>query len=199
MDRWLSKLQNIVTNSKPSYQLYRKIAKNGCEITKTIPDNTIHFDSLQVFLGIFPYIIAQGTSRFECAAIKLVMNNGISKGMKNKHPELYKTLRTGFKCSFNYYGQMMLQRSKLIERWETFFQKYDFLLCLVAFGPAFKRCKRGNTLIYDDTDLIYMEYVLPYTAPFNASGNPALAIPLGLGKEGLPVGVQIVGKYWSEP
>ena len=24
-------------------------------------------------------------------------------------------------------------------------------------------------------------------------------IPLGIGKDGLPVGVQIVGRYWSEP
>ncbi len=32
--------------------------------------------------------------------------------------------------------------------------------------------------------------------------NPALdavIIPLGLGKEGLPMGVQVVGPYWSEP
>jgi Asp-tRNA(Asn)/Glu-tRNA(Gln) amidotransferase A subunit family amidase len=36
-------------------------------------------------------------------------------------------------------------------------------------------------------------------ACFNASGHPALKIPLGLGKEGLPLGVQIVGPYWSEP
>jgi amidase len=36
-------------------------------------------------------------------------------------------------------------------------------------------------------------------ACFNASGHPAMNIPVGLGKEGLPLGVQIVGPYWSEP
>ena len=35
-------------------------------------------------------------------------------------------------------------------------------------------------------------------ACFNASGHPAMNIPLGLGKERLPLGVQIVGPYWSE-
>jgi Asp-tRNA(Asn)/Glu-tRNA(Gln) amidotransferase A subunit family amidase len=36
-------------------------------------------------------------------------------------------------------------------------------------------------------------------ACFNASGHPALQIPIGIGSEGLPLGVQIVGPYWSEP
>ena len=45
----------------------------------------------------------------------------------------------------------------------------------------------------------YIDYVYPYNACFNASGHPAISIPLGLGKEGLPVGVQVLGPYWSEP
>jgi Asp-tRNA(Asn)/Glu-tRNA(Gln) amidotransferase A subunit family amidase len=47
--------------------------------------------------------------------------------------------------------------------------------------------------------MIYMNYVWPYLACFNASGHPAMNIPLNLGIEGLPLGVQIVGPYWSEP
>ena len=33
----------------------------------------------------------------------------------------------------------------------------------------------------------------------NATGHPAITIPLGLNKQGLPISVQIVGKYYSEP
>jgi Asp-tRNA(Asn)/Glu-tRNA(Gln) amidotransferase A subunit family amidase len=47
--------------------------------------------------------------------------------------------------------------------------------------------------------MIYLNYVWPYVAGFNASGHPAINIPLGLDEDGLPVGMQIVGKYWSEP
>jgi Asp-tRNA(Asn)/Glu-tRNA(Gln) amidotransferase A subunit family amidase len=47
--------------------------------------------------------------------------------------------------------------------------------------------------------MIYSDYMWPFMACFNASGHPALNIPLGLGKEGLPLGVQIVGPCWSEP
>ena len=45
----------------------------------------------------------------------------------------------------------------------------------------------------------YLEYVWPFNACFNASGHPSMNLPLGRGNEGLPVGVQIVGPYWSEP
>ncbi len=35
------------------------------------------------------------------------------------------------------------------------------------------------------------------TAPFDASGHPAMSIPCGL-VDGLPVGMMLVGKYWDE-
>jgi aspartyl-tRNA(Asn)/glutamyl-tRNA(Gln) amidotransferase subunit A len=37
------------------------------------------------------------------------------------------------------------------------------------------------------------------TIPFNVTGNPALAIPTGLSKSGLPLGMQIVGRPFDEP
>jgi Asp-tRNA(Asn)/Glu-tRNA(Gln) amidotransferase A subunit family amidase len=45
----------------------------------------------------------------------------------------------------------------------------------------------------------YVEYAWPYNACFNASGHPAISVPLGMSEDGLPFGVQIVGPYWSEP
>jgi aspartyl-tRNA(Asn)/glutamyl-tRNA(Gln) amidotransferase subunit A len=37
------------------------------------------------------------------------------------------------------------------------------------------------------------------TIPFNVTGNPALAIPTGFSKSGLPLGIQIVGRPFEEP
>lgn len=34
--------------------------------------------------------------------------------------------------------------------------------------------------------------------PFNVSGHPAIAVPIGQTKDGLPIGMQIVGKRWRE-
>ncbi len=37
----------------------------------------------------------------------------------------------------------------------------------------------------------------PYTFPFNLTGHPALSLPCGLSPEGLPIGLQLVGR-WHE-
>jgi amidase len=39
--------------------------------------------------------------------------------------------------------------------------------------------------------------VIPNTAPFDATGHPAISLPCGL-VDGLPVGLQLVGKHWQE-
>ena len=40
--------------------------------------------------------------------------------------------------------------------------------------------------------------VAGHGALFNYSGHPAIAMPCGLDGDGLPIGVQLVGKRWSE-
>jgi aspartyl-tRNA(Asn)/glutamyl-tRNA(Gln) amidotransferase subunit A len=37
----------------------------------------------------------------------------------------------------------------------------------------------------------------PYTYPFNLTGHPALSMPCGLSSNGLPIGLQLVGR-WHE-
>jgi aspartyl-tRNA(Asn)/glutamyl-tRNA(Gln) amidotransferase subunit A len=37
-----------------------------------------------------------------------------------------------------------------------------------------------------------------FTAPFNLAGLPALSIPCGYTKSGLPIGLQIVSRAWNE-
>jgi aspartyl-tRNA(Asn)/glutamyl-tRNA(Gln) amidotransferase subunit A len=37
-----------------------------------------------------------------------------------------------------------------------------------------------------------------FTREFNASGHPALALPCGFDAEGLPIGLQVVGRLWDE-
>jgi len=176
-----------------------KLMSNGCYIEKKIPDESLHEDSLKLFMGLFPYVMAQGTPWFIRAIMKIYVHRTFLKGMKKESPHLIKHLHDGFKLSANHYGRMMLQRRLITERWEQFFNQYDFLICPIAFGPAFKRCKEGNKLYYDGKEIVYANYAWPYVGCFNASGNPSIAIPLGLSPEGLPLGVQIVGKYWSEP
>ncbi|MGB9113949.1 amidase [Bradyrhizobium sp.] len=172
-----------------------KLEQHGCRVEKKAPEGGVHAESLDLWMGIFPYVVAQGVPWVVRFFLKMDLNSTILKGMTKHRTNFNKA----FRMSANHYGEMMLRRSIVVSRWERFFQDYDFLICPSGFGPAYPRTKVGNKLHYEDTELVYANYVWPFMGCFNASGHPAMNIPIGLGKEGLPLGVQLVGPYWSEP
>ncbi|MBE9607133.1 amidase [Acetobacteraceae bacterium H6797] len=67
--------------------------------------------------------------------------------------------------------------------------EYDLLLTACALGeaPAFKDFPA------DRPGPAYIQ-----TMPFNVTGNPALSIPIGAGKKGLPLSAQLVGRPFDE-
>jgi Asp-tRNA(Asn)/Glu-tRNA(Gln) amidotransferase A subunit family amidase len=82
-------------------------------------------------------------------------------------------------------------RARFLEQMD----RYPILLCPVSTGPAFRHGERswdieGKTVEYLDS-FCYSQY-------FNLLGNPAAAVPMGRSPEGLPIGVQIVGRPWEE-
>ena len=36
------------------------------------------------------------------------------------------------------------------------------------------------------------------TYPLNVTGHPAVSVPIGRGEHGLPIGLQLIGPYFSE-
>jgi aspartyl-tRNA(Asn)/glutamyl-tRNA(Gln) amidotransferase subunit A len=48
----------------------------------------------------------------------------------------------------------------------------------------------------DDPLAMYLSDI--YTCTANLAGIPGISIPCGLSNEGLPIGLQLVGKHWSE-
>ncbi|MBS9522663.1 amidase [Litoribacter alkaliphilus] len=206
VEKPLSEYKIAWTDSWPGYEtsnevssklkdLIGKLEKEGTQTHNQPPVGNLHEDSLRLFMSLFPYVISNGTPWFVRAIIKFQLKKGLLK----RSPRYWDVLKKAFKLNVNHYAEVMLTKSKLTQKWEEYFKEYEFLICPVAFGPAYERCKLGSKLKYEGKELNYLDYVFPYLACFNASGNPSVTIPLGLSKEGLPVGVQIVGPHWSEP
>jgi Asp-tRNA(Asn)/Glu-tRNA(Gln) amidotransferase A subunit family amidase len=72
---------------------------------------------------------------------------------------------------------------------------YPILLCPVAAIPAFKHGERS--WIIDGQEVKYLD-AWSYCEWFNLLGFPAVVVPVGSSPEGLPIGVQIVGRPWEE-
>ena len=88
-----------------------------------------------------------------------------------------------------------LARDEVRERFLQQMRQHPVLLCPTAAIPAFRHGERewlveGKTVKYLDA-WSYCEW-------FNLLGFPAVAVPMGFSSEGLPVGVQIVGRPWEE-
>jgi Asp-tRNA(Asn)/Glu-tRNA(Gln) amidotransferase A subunit family amidase len=74
-------------------------------------------------------------------------------------------------------------------------QNYPILLCPAAAIPAFGH--GGRSWQIDGTTVEYLD-AWSYTEWFNLLGNPAAVVPVGRSPEGLPIGVQLVGRPWEE-
>ena len=171
-----------------------RLEEQGCRLENRGPEGNLHDESLSLWFGIMPYIVAQGAPWFIRPLIKR-MSSRVFKGVTKYRKDMNKA----FAMSANHYSQTMMKRNAVIAKWEYFFEEFDFLICPGGIGPAFPRVAPGTKLRYEDTESIYSDYVWPFVACFNASGHPAISIPLGLGNEKLPLSAQIAGPYWSEP
>jgi aspartyl-tRNA(Asn)/glutamyl-tRNA(Gln) amidotransferase subunit A len=91
-----------------------------------------------------------------------------------------------------YYGQAQKVRTLIKADFERVFSKVDAVAAPVAPTTAFKIGEHG-----DDPLAMYLEDV--FTLPANLAGVPGLAFPAGFDRDGLPVGMQLMGRHFEEP
>ena len=91
------------------------------------------------------------------------------------------------------------RRDRLIGALERFFARWDAFICPVAVTPAIPHVPFGTPIEVDGQKVPYFIAGTAYTCPFNLTGHPGVVLPLTRSKEGLPIGVQVLGRRWSEP
>jgi aspartyl-tRNA(Asn)/glutamyl-tRNA(Gln) amidotransferase subunit A len=112
-----------------------------------------------------------------------------------EHPEMFgedirRRLEDGAKTTSTEYILARRIQAEVRKRCELFFESYDLLITPTT--PIAAPTIEGNDAVEQAGRLTR------FTAPFNLAGLPALSVPCGFTKEGLPIGMQIVARAWAD-
>ena len=90
-----------------------------------------------------------------------------------------------------YYAKAQKVRALVKRDYENAFTRCDAILTPTSPDTAFKIGER-----LQDPIAMYLSDI--YTVSANLAGVPAISVPCGLSTEGLPIGLQLTGNFWSE-
>ncbi|MFX1294660.1 MAG: amidase [Promethearchaeota archaeon] len=122
--------------------------------------------------------------------------NKINKWRDIITPTLVKTIEGGLKYKATDLESATLTRKKLFVIFSEYFKEYDILITPTSGVPAFNLgIMFPNRIANKPASPLTW---LSYTYPFNMTRIPAASIPCGWTKDGLPIGMQIVGRKYDE-
>jgi amidase len=119
--------------------------------------------------------------------------------MQGFEPMTQRTMRYAAGVSLHQYLARAAAVNIEVRKMSAFFDSYDILLTAATNGPA-----HPLGLAHLDQDLEFDPFVellldlSPFSVPFNASGQPAMTLPVHQTADGLPIGVQIVSGFGQD-
>jgi aspartyl-tRNA(Asn)/glutamyl-tRNA(Gln) amidotransferase subunit A len=111
-------------------------------------------------------------------------------------PGLIRIIEESLRWPTTKYVQAWFDRLQFWDQVRKFFVKYDLLLTPTVACPPFGVGMEGPGTI-DGKPVSTYEWI-PFTFPFNMTGQPACTVPCGFTKAGLPIGLQIVGRRFDD-
>jgi amidase len=170
----------------------QELAQAGCHVERLNPpqfDFDVAWETWGEVLGseigagmtFVPRLLTR--LQFMMMRDRSILKRGLMRGLRQNMPR---------------YAQALTRRDALISKLEEFLADWDAWLCPVTAGPAFAHCKTGQPITVDDQQVPYFAASTGYTSVFNLTGNPVVVLPVGRSKEGLPIGMQVVGRRWQD-
>ncbi len=78
---------------------------------------------------------------------------------------------------------------------KDYFTQYDIFICPTVPMPAFPH---GQNEFHIEGRTLAGRHTLRITLPWDLTGSPAISVPFGFSSDGLPIGVQVVGRHFDE-
>jgi amidase len=168
--------RRVIGVLEPALAVFRRL---GCTVEEAEPDfsgATEAFETLRAvgFLGRYGALLKEQRDQLKDTVIW-----NIEEGLKRSPEQI---------------ARATALRSELFHRLRAFLEKYEFLLCPVNPLPPFPvevewPREVNGTRLENYLDWMKSCYYITITS------HPAISVPAGFTPEGLPVGLQIVGRY----
>jgi amidase len=111
----------------------------------------------------------------------------------------------GAGASLGAYSSALVRRDAFINLLENFLGNYDGWIVPVASTPAFPHTRTRDYLEQltamvdvDGRRVPYFIATAGHMNIFNLTGSPVVVLPTARSKEGLPIGIQLVGRRWHD-
>jgi len=114
-------------------------------------------------------------------------------------PTLIETIDAGRAYSAADFCEAQFARSACFGKIQDVLTRYDLIASPTLSAPALKLGydPMGRVKICGKDAGTIRGAWYPYTYPFNLTGHPALSMPCGFAQNGLPIGIQLIGR-WHE-
>jgi aspartyl-tRNA(Asn)/glutamyl-tRNA(Gln) amidotransferase subunit A len=114
-------------------------------------------------------------------------------------PDLVKVIGNVERLGPTDFGEALAKRFAFWDTTRKFFDRFDLLLTPTVPLSAFEagRLNPDGMPVPAGSLLPFTDYS-PFTYPWNITGQPAASVPCGFTREGLPVGLQIVGRRFAD-
>jgi aspartyl-tRNA(Asn)/glutamyl-tRNA(Gln) amidotransferase subunit A len=113
-------------------------------------------------------------------------------------PSMMWQISAGTKPSAIEYARARSARSAFYDQVQRFFSEFDLLVTPMMPVPAWGVTPGSEPLEIAGRPTPTIVDRVPFSYIFNQTGHPAASVPCGFTKAGLPVGLQIVGKWHAD-
>ncbi|NJL66183.1 MAG: amidase [Microcoleus sp. SM1_3_4] len=182
----------------------RKLSETGVRVDRWLPKNFDISQILNLYARMAAYLnsYAQPKDKYNVRrSLELIFRSVHSRRQrirKNSGEFWQSLLPEIFNPKLKGYFETLTERDLFVSYMDEALEAWDVWLTPVAATPAFTHRPSWNAVEIDGKSYPYGLANGAYTIPFNLSGHPAVIIPIGQTQNGLPIGLQIVGKRWCE-
>lgn len=184
------------------HQVAHTLTDAGAELDRWIPQGFDISTILNLYTRMAAYVItyAQPKDRYNIRRSLELLVRTATQGDKQlrKLGNFSRYLPELLNPSLKGYFETLTERDRFTAQMDEALEPWDAWLCPVAATPAFTHRPAWSAVEINGRAYPHGVANGAYTMPFNLSGHPAVVIPIGQMKNGLPIGLQVVGKRWRE-